>query len=813
MSDFPVPPEIEHGYLAATQKTAANLRTIAEAPQFRQLSHLTLPQIQEISDQIARVVPAGNMPGLILSGLSRIEERQVPQAEAERHIGLLFRGVRDMLDKAMYGAMFAGPAAVIMAYQRLLQLAGKDLDAAFPEGTWQFYLEFGLREDSARHANETSGFHDMLRAYQLSMTQADQLAAWVMASLVTLHNFDRLIENEWRERMLLNLLAAVVAEAGAPNEDAIKTAYSSWEKIRPYARSRDAGSADYPAYRRGQFDLFLNDLLRPLSAKARADYDEAVQKAQSTALPAYIRQMRILAALEPDAQRERRVPFDLAEAHIGIIYRGRYWLVPVDGGGGSLPNVHHIRSVVARILAAPADGQGGDLDLLLVNKPRGAQPMLRAKANATANLHALARTPILINADQQVERAPLAQIRQGRRGIGDHALTIFFTPESTVFDQSHIFFDGAWGVALAEIMTNEALSWVLYLRQLAPATPSSKLPATLNLNIKEEARRAAETLPSQSEAFAENTAVRFSSVQTLRRLFKARSDLFTVTVNDLLVLYRTLHGQRYVPSPVLLSQVEALKQDANPVSQSLYIAIRDSVERLQKHNPSLLIPMNANHGDPRERLYPSTFRNPFPTMLAQHDKALETLRAYQQAGAGSDRNPQFQSFDEAQRGYLSMVASFGLLMSRYKEVALSGESLSTVSIKMLAHMPEAVQKLLDQIPGRFDILNEIIKGEEVFSNVGRVARGSSLRRFITAKDDNDQKALAWGVMTDDRDTMHISLRDFRPHVALLYQHGLHTLGQQITQDFLDSYVQGFNVFIRELREITAASRESRIRKP
>src|SRR5688572_8309347 len=109
MSDSPVPPEIEHGFLAATRKTADNLRVTAASDEMRQLSHLTLPEIQEISEQIARVVPAGNMPGLILSGLSRIEERQVSQADAERHIDLLFRGVRDMLDKAMYGAMFAGP--------------------------------------------------------------------------------------------------------------------------------------------------------------------------------------------------------------------------------------------------------------------------------------------------------------------------------------------------------------------------------------------------------------------------------------------------------------------------------------------------------------------------------------------------------------------------------------------------------------------------------------------------------------------------------------------------------------------------------
>src|SRR5262249_27308593 len=113
---------------------------------------------------------------------------------------------------------------------------------------------------------------------------------------------------------------------------------------------------------------------------------------------------------------------------------------------------------------------------------------------------------------------------------------------------------------------------------------------------------------------------------------------------------------------------------------------------------------------------------------------------------------------------------------------------------------------------QFDVLNEIIKGEEVFSNVGRVASGSTLRRFITAKDDNQQKTLAWGVVTDDQDVIHVSLRDFRPHVQVLQDIGMSSLADLIAQDFLDSYTDGFNLFIRELREITVASRETRSRE-
>src|SRR5262249_21899017 len=149
-------------------------------------SRLSLPEIEALTEQIAQVVPAGNIPGLILSGLTRIEGRQVPRQEGQKHLGMLFRGVRDMLDKAVYGAVFAGPAAVIMGYQKLLQLAGKDIDSAFPEGTWQFYLEFALREDKARHANETIGFHRSLRANGIQLSEVDALTAWVIAAQVTL---------------------------------------------------------------------------------------------------------------------------------------------------------------------------------------------------------------------------------------------------------------------------------------------------------------------------------------------------------------------------------------------------------------------------------------------------------------------------------------------------------------------------------------------------------------------------------------------------------------------------------------------------
>ena len=116
--------------------------------------------------------------------------------------------------------------------------------------------------------------------------------------------------------------------------------------------------------------------------------------------------------------------------------------------------------------------------------------------------------------------------------------------------------------------------------------------------------------------------------------------------------------------------------------------------------------------------------------------------------------------------------------------------------------------MLDAIPGQFDALNDVIKGREVFSNVGAVAPASTLTRFITAKDDNEQKALAWGVITDSKGTMHISLRDFRPHVGMLNRCGHPDLAVRITQDYVEAYARGLEQYIDHLLRITQTSRDT-----
>jgi hypothetical protein len=197
-------------------------------------------------------------------------------------------------------------------------------------------------------------------------------------------------------------------------------------------------------------------------------------------------------------------------------------------------------------------------------------------------------------------------------------------------------------------------------------------------------------------------------------------------------------------------------------------------------------------------------------ILNLHQTCVDTLHRYQHQNG--DRTAAYEAFNQAQLTYLATLAGFGEVLSRAKDIAIAGESASVGAIKMLAHMPPGLQRLLDQVPSRIDILNDLIKGREVFSNVGAVVASSTLSRFITAKDDNEKKTLAWGVITDAQGVMRISLRDFRPHVRALLAVGHPELAQDITQDYLNAYAEGLNKYIKELSGITKTSRQTRLHK-
>jgi hypothetical protein len=438
------------------------------------------------------------------------------------------------------------------------------------------------------------------------------------------------------------------------------------------------------------------------------------------------------------------------------------------------------------------------LDLVLAESPRSLQRQLRGELDpdTQGELVALRRAPIVLNWDRRSHELPLAYVRRGRRGIGDHPLTLFITDQSMVFDQSHIFFDGMWGLAVAEIITDSAIHWFHRLdsgRAVALEMPS---PKPLSLNSQPPRGSEVKSKNRLDEAAAEAVGVEMRRLLRLRKWLLQRG--VRLTVNDILLLYRFFHCAWYQPSRTLTQALEAFQSRASSnEAQAAGRAIEDTLARLKETNPALLIPMDASNVSPQERVFPTTFRNPLTEIRERFVIAQDHYRAYH-AHPDADHWP---AFDQARRELLTYLKAFGELMDTLKAVTMRGESFNTASIRLLAHMPPSMQNLLDQIPQRIGVLNEIIKGNEVFSNVGRVAPGSSLTRFISAKDDGQTKELIWGILTDDQGQMHITLRDFRPFVPQLVALGETELADLLAKDYLESYVQGLNRFVVEVSNL------------
>ncbi|RPH61339.1 MAG: hypothetical protein EHM81_04460, partial [Chloroflexi bacterium] len=312
-------------YKEATIHTAQELRTIAQSLSIRELSRLTLPEIDAVIDATAQIIPAGNIPGMILSGLARLPGQRLPPQTVQQHISALFNGTERFFDKVAFGAVFAGPAAIIWGYQNLLRLAGKDPESSFPEGVWQFYVDYALREDTARHVNETHGFDTLLQQHGIHLSETDRLTAWVMATISCIQQYDALLEIEWRERVSIELLRELTQSL--PNVARYAGLYREWEIQRPYRRGAEAANYDYPDYRRIKFAHFLQEVMRDLPGKVRAAWSGRMQAAEAD-LPAYQRQLSILAYLDPGEYSETRSPYDFEKAKIGLILRGNYYLLP-----------------------------------------------------------------------------------------------------------------------------------------------------------------------------------------------------------------------------------------------------------------------------------------------------------------------------------------------------------------------------------------------------------------------------------------------------------------------------------------------------
>ncbi|MCP5101324.1 MAG: SUMF1/EgtB/PvdO family nonheme iron enzyme [Chloroflexi bacterium] len=705
-----------------------------------------------------------------------------------------------MQNKAVFKMFYSSPASILRVYQRLLHLVGKDQNTAFPEGTWQFYIDYALRDDTARHACETNGFDTRLNLHNIQLSRTDRLTAWVMTAVYCLHQYPDLIANEWRERVHTHTLWQITQDVQDAN------LYRKWELQRPYARGYNSGKTEpYTAYRHRAFNAFIIRRLSQLPIETRRKWRDAIQKAEATQLPAYQHQMSILAYLNPGIHGETRTAIPLEQTHIGLIIDGRYHLLPTCQPNTRRPiDAHTIRNQIAALLATSTNTPPARLKAIAsVKRSELATLWPTFTPELQQSLVQLRTAPIWINGDPINNTLPLARLRQTERGIGDHPLTIFDTGKTAVFDLSHIFFDGSSGAALAEILTNEALSWAQYLNQLPQPTTAEARPKAILIPFSQTDRQQIKKAKRVAiEAPAETDIVDLDAILTLRAHFKLRKELKTVTVNDLLLLYRAIHAIAYRPAPAMVRLLTSMQAQAS--SRDAATTALKAIGTVYTSNPAILIPVDASRSNPRDRVAPMTFEVPMThlDMINRHQQTLAALSVYERSAR--NRKVAYAHFNKLQHDYLTMLASLGRVLKSLKEKALIGESLSIESIKLIANLPTPLQRQLDKIPSYFDEINDVIKGREVFSNVGVVAPNSSLIRFITAKDDNEKKELVWGAITDTNGILRVTLRDFRPHVRQLTAVRRHDVAVLITNDLLNSYATGLNQFVRDLLRIMSA---------
>jgi hypothetical protein len=693
--------------------------------------------------------------------------------------------------------MFLGPATVLVGLNMLIRLAGAKPEEFLPEGAWQFYVEFGLREDAARHNSETLGFQRAIKKLRPAPSPAEELAAWVLSAMWLLRDYPYLLANLWEENARLRVIQETTG---------LTNLHTLWRQQCPFALPTSESHPSLPQYRRQQFERFCTAQLDQVGADQRRAFDRAWNDPQQghgreQAITAYQSQLSIRTYLSPEEFNEKRIPIRASDLRIGIIHHGSYYLIPmIDPANPTAPAL--VYNQVEAILNAR--NPEAELDMLLATAPRAAQTQIRKNISPDqqAAIQKLQHAPVLINWDQADSSLPLSMIREQHRGIGDHPLTLFRTNNSMVFDFSHIYFDGPWAMQTAEMLTNEAIRQMQGRGAMLAKHAQDAAHYALRLDSNTRLERALRKFPTPVSGITAEASTSLNPINALRKTLAERTKpTVHMTVNDLLVLYRTIFNQRYTPGAELAHTLNDLRK--NTRNRAVVRALDELFARIAETNPSLMIPIDASRFEPRERIFPSTFRSPLVDFRQEHDHMLELRKEMNSKlfRKGQSRD----TFLEARGEYISTLVVFGEVMRRYRAIAVEGESMSTTAIRLIAGLPGAMQRLMDGLPGHFAFMNEAIKGEEVFSNVGRVTPGSSISRFASAKDDNDKKVLVWGIMTDDASTLYLTLRDFRPPVLALAAEGQQRTAQLITWDFVTKYLEGFVAFIEEINAIITTS--------
>src|SRR5512142_389988 len=100
-TDTPLSVEQPQSVERSRQATLAALGQIDDNS-IRQLTRLSLPEIQSVQQEIANVFPAGNLPAFVLSGLLKLKERRLNPERVRQDVTALLRGA-SLIPEGLYG--------------------------------------------------------------------------------------------------------------------------------------------------------------------------------------------------------------------------------------------------------------------------------------------------------------------------------------------------------------------------------------------------------------------------------------------------------------------------------------------------------------------------------------------------------------------------------------------------------------------------------------------------------------------------------------------------------------------------------------
>lgn len=687
------------------------------------------------------------------------------------------------------------------------------------EPLFQAFAKKALRDDAARFSVEcvwSTDRHQTAKHRALGAArganiypspalhgETSLLAGCIFTVAQLLYHYADLLACEWDNRMYARDLASSVlsGQAGASPLQTIGRV-----SIEPSAEM----FADLAAYVRAYERALEERRQRCAQLFAHSGYDAALQAhmgRRERDLPAYQRQMSLLQSLRPGRHGDVPVPIPIDKLSIAVRKGNRYVLIPVympeqgrATGSYRMISREEIRGYAEYIGGLPDEGPlslNPSLPRILRRYQHGVRK--RYSPEALTELEVLASAPVVINWNIHDASRNLSLIRQTQRGGNDQPLTLIRTERGVVCDFSHILFDGLWASSVAHYVThfttsitNSELEDTVAAAKEPPfldvpadrqeeSSPSAVIAARpdrartvqLERDVDNKEREATHTDKLVHEVSAELGGIELKSLTASLQLMNLHG--VTITLNDLLLLARMLHAKTYKPSMDVEQALASLTEPKEAQSAARLWRKRMEVER--QCPPALLIPIDATERDPKERLYMTSIRpNDLPKGL------LEQL-----AQLLHPRSATTNSFPTIMRGVNERLAETGLIFRKKFNLARQGRSFSTKASRLFVASPYPMRDAGDWVTEQVKGLRTRVKGDELFSNLGQMPPWSTATRFMSARSSGKAQQRVWGIMTDNRQQLMITLRDFHPFTVMLIRNGQGHLAASILQDYLNAF--------------------------